>query len=257
MTSTDIISPFCTEIKSSNGRKCENYAVKGSTLCHQHTPKSSVICAGYTRKGTKCKAYRKSGSLYCRIDHDPNETRSTDTSEFRIGGLRESKEAKILLYRNQLDPFTEKPIETDKVSIQNYHLDHFVELNLGRDAFDRLKYLKKSESDLLKSSIKVTFNEDFNLGLTEDQINLKKTSAMQKFGLAYRMNNVHKDGISFYLTESFQMATRAKTSRIIGEVTTSFDLIRSHLTDNNPTSSVIVNYDTELEGIMESMRLDL
>ena len=123
-----------------------------------------------------------------------------------------------------------------------------MELNLGRDAFDRLKYLKKSESDLLKSSIKVTFNEDFNLGLTEDQINLKKTSAMQKFGL---------DGISFYLTESFQMATRAKTSRIIGEVTTSFDLIRSHLTDNNPTSSVLINYDTELEGIMESMRLDL
>ena len=83
-----------------------------------------------------------------------------------------------------MDAFTEEPIETDINSIQKYHLDHFREINLGRDAFDRLKHLKKSKSDLLKPNVKITFNGDFNLGLTEDQINLRNTSATQKFGLA-------------------------------------------------------------------------
>ena len=255
MTSIDIISPFCTEIKLSNGRKCENYAVKGSKLCHQHTPKSSAICAGYTRKGNKCKAYRKSGSLYCRPDHDPSQIRSTDTYVFRVDGLRKEMEAKILFYRKEKDLFTDEPIDIWKNPIQSYHLDHVVELNLGRDVYDKQKNLKKLDSDMLRRGITHTFNQDFNLGLTLEQINLKKTSAMQKFGQAYKMNDVHKDGISFYLTEAFHMATRAKTSKIIEEVTTSFDLIRSHMTDNNPTTSVFTNYDEGLEDLMRSMRI--
>lgn len=254
--SIEDIPDFCINIKPDTGRKCSNYAIKGGSYCKLHLPNSPYVCAGFKRNGIKCKAFKRKDSLYCCADHDPDIERSTDPLEFRVGNLRSSKLSKILRIQEDKDCFSDEVIETWKKPIDNYHIDHFFELNLARDAFDRMrKDVTKRESMKLKDDVKITFNQEFNLGLTDEKINQSKTSAMQSFATDYKSSSVDKDGIRFYLRNSPNIRTRGIVSKIVEKVTTSVDLVKDHFTNNVEDSPAKISYLTELEEMVETWKL--
>jgi len=246
---------WCQAVKK-NGKKCGNYAIKGGTLCHSHTPNDETLCAGTKRDGTKCCKPHRKGSLYCTDDHDPAFVRSSDPSYYRISGLRDHRLTQVLRSRDYTDGFTGDKIEPEKKKLQGYDIDHIIEINLGRDMFDRLKEIKKSDANRLKDDIKVTFNQNFNLIVTEMPVNMAKTAAMQKFALAYRKDDVNKDGIKHYLRESFvERTSRNEISRICEEVITSGNLIKDYMNDNFNSSKVVESYVSEIEDMMVALRI--
>ena len=173
-------APDWCQAKKKNGEKCKNYAIKGGTFCHCHNPNDETLCAGTKRDGTRCRKGHRKNSLYCSDDHDPEFERSSDPSYYRISGLRDQRLAQVLHLRGNMDGFTGDAIKVWEKPIQNYDIDHVIEINLGRDMFDRLKDIKQSDSNRLKSNIKTTFNQNFNLVVTEMPVNMAKTAANVK-----------------------------------------------------------------------------
>ena len=249
-------APDWCQGKRKDGKKCSNYAIKGGTFCHCHTPNDETLCAGTKRDGTKCCRGHRKASLYCSDDHDPEFVRSSDPSYYRVNRLRDSRLTQVLHSRKNEDRYTGDAIEVWKKPIQNYDLDHVVELNLARDMFDRLENVKQSDSNRLKANIKITFNQDFNLVITETSVNMAKTAAMQNFALAYRKNEVDKDGIKHYLRESFvERTSRNEISRICEEVTTSGDFIKDYMNSNFNSSKIVESYVAEIEDMMVALRI--
>jgi hypothetical protein len=246
---------LCQALKADNISKCRNFALKGSTFCGIHLPDSPYVCQGTTRDGRKCKARKAKKSDYCCKDHDPSNERSTDPSIFRIPDLRNDRMSAVMEYRNNMDLFSQELIDMDK-DADRVHLEHHVEMNLGRDAYDSLRptNMKLVDAEKLRDNIKITFNENFNLSFTDRTVNQKKTAAMQNFADDYKADKV-KGGLEYYVLESFHMATRGKTANIIKEVTNSFDSIVDHMTNTHETSNTNTLYVEKLEDMMAAMKL--
>lgn len=255
MKKTSTVKNICQGVRKGTTIRCKKYAIKGGEYCELHIPDSPFVCQGFTRTGAKCGAAKEEGSDYCCEDHNPANIRSTDPAIFRIPGLRASRMNAVLEYRNNMDLYSDEAIEIKKDG-NRIHLDHHVELNLGRDVFDSLRKndLNTEDAEKLKSDIKVTFNENFNLSFTDEKVNMKKTAAMQQFADAYKADEV-KGGLEYYVLETFHMATRGKTSRIITEVTTSFDSVIDHMRNNTSTTRSNELYVEGLADMMTAMKL--
>ena len=249
------ISIWCQGVKNLTQTRCSNRAIKGGMYCNLHLPDSPLVCQGIKRNGTKCKAFKRKGLDFCCPEHDPAKEPTTDPLDFRFTNLRKNRMDSVLEYRNNMDLYSDEKIDMKK-DARRLHLDHHVELNLGRDAYDSLKGngMKSQDAERLKSNIKVTFNKNFNLSFTDETVNMKKTAAMQNFADAYKTDNL-KGGLEDYVLESFHMATRGKTSRIIAEVITSFDLVINHMRDNYGTTTSNTLYVEKLEDMFAAMKL--
>jgi len=247
---------FCEEIKR-NGERCKKNALKNGTLCDSHCLQN--ICEGITRKGIKCLGRKMKNSNYCCESHDPTSTQVSDSLEFREGDLRSNMLTKVMHMRKETDVFTGQVIKTWEKPIEKYHLDHVFELNLVRDAFDNLKIdAKESDSKDLKkfkSNIKTTVNQDFNLALTEEEVNLKKSAAIQAFATDYKKNKVANEGIRFYFRNSFQMFTRVKASRICEEIDNSVLEIINVIDKQEECSDWSTKFIKEVEDMVTSMKI--
>lgn len=248
---------LCEKIRS-NGLKCKKNVIKGSTFCDSHEPNN--ICVGLTFKGIKCGGRKMKNSNFCCEEHNPEYGIDiSDPVEFRIDNLRTDMLAKVMFMRKNTDTFTDQIIQVWKKPIDEYQLDHIFELNLARDAFDKLKTnLKEEESislDSLKNSIKITMNQEFNLAITETTINLKKSSAVQKFAKDYRKDEVKDDGIRFYLRESFKMLTRTKVSRICEELETSAHAIMEFMDKQEYVTELEKKYIDEIDAVFRYMKI--
>jgi len=251
-------SVFCTYIIAENGSKCQNIAIKGSIYCNLHMTNSTYVCEGLKMDGTKCRAFKRKGSRFCRPEHDPELERSTDTLEFREPNLRNiSRLSSLLLNQNNRDCFTEEIIKTWKNPGDEVHIDHFFELNLARDLYDRIRN-KHDPTELsdLKSNVKDVINKEFNLGLTDEKINQSKSAAIQNFANDYKSESVDKDGLKFYFRNAPKIRTRGLVSKIIDKVTTSVDLITDHLTNDLKDTSSKADYMLQLEEMVKTWNID-
>jgi len=256
------ISLFCEGYKSkgygskSKFNKCWKHAVKGSTFCEHHMPNSPFICEGLRTNGKKCLQLKKKGSNFCCNEHDPDYVHETNSSEFKIKDLPTQKEPWLLLKQKVRDCYSNEVIKLyENKPLKQMQVDHFVPLELAANVLDKLPNLKRSDEVKLKVAIKDTFNQEFNLGLTAKDISNDKSAAMQHFSIDFKRNKVNEAGISFYLTESFTMARRSVTSKIIEEVTTSLDCCKEHLTTNHETSSTIDSYINGIEDLMDLLQI--
>ena len=128
---------------------------------------------------------------------------------------------------------------------------------MARDIYDRVRTKHVSEDlNQLKVNVRDTFNQDFNLGLTDEKINQSKTSAVQSFANDYKTDSVNKDGFKFYLRNAPKIRTRGVVSKVINKVTTSVDLITEHFTNNVKDSTVKENYLNELQDMVKAWKLD-
>ena len=255
---TEELPTFCTYIKTDNSSTCQNLAIKGSIYCNLHIPNSSFICEGVKRDGTKCRAFKRKNSRFCRPEHDPDILRSTDPLDFRESNLRtDSRLSSLLLNQRCRDCYSDEMIKDWKKPMSKKQIDHYFELNLARDAYDCLRTKHVSEElDQLKVDVRHTFNQEFNLGLTDEKINQSKTSAIQNFANDYKTNSVNEEGLKFYLRNAPEIRTRGIVSKIINKVTTSVDLINEHFTTNVKDSTIKDNYLNEIEEMVKTWKLD-
>ena len=242
----------CEKIIVKKNRRCERFSIKGSTFCSQHMPNSTFTCEGLKSDGTKCGSFKRPGSKYCCDRHDP-ELGLSDPIIFREDNLRDQFLAKLLFKQNHQDCYSEKVIEAWKEPISNYHIDHFVELNLVRDLFDKMKIQDPKEKQEFKNDLKITFNQEFNLGLTDEKINMAKSAAMQSFGSDYRFKKVHEDGIRHYMRNSTHMKTRSVVTNIVKEVANGFEAARNHISSNIKASELNDRCIGEISDVMESL----
>ena len=256
------ISLFCEGYKSKgNGNKskfnkCWKHAVKGSTFCEHHMPNSPFVCEGFRSNGKRCLQLKKAGKSFCCNEHDPCFVLETKPSEFAIKDLVIRKEPWLLLKQKVRDCYSNEVIKLyENKPLKEMKVDHFVPLELAANVLDKLPNLKRSDETRLKSAIKDTFNQEFNLGLTAKDISEDKFAAMQHFSIDFKRNKVNEAGINFYLTESFTMARRSITSKIIKEVTTSLESCRDYLTENHETSASIDNYVNGIDDLMDSLHI--
>jgi hypothetical protein len=153
-----------------------------------------------------------------------------------------------------MDFYSKEPIDIWKKPIDRYHIDHITELNLARDLFDKLKVSHHSERDQLKRNIKATFNQDFNLALTDEGINHAKSAAVQTFATAYRHKDVHNDGIKYYLRKSSHRPTRAFIGNILEELQCSMISATDHIFEEYEKNDVNDDIINEIENMMDNMK---
>jgi hypothetical protein len=97
--------------------------------------------------------------------------------------------------KNSISLLTFSNVKEEIKPIQTYEIDHVFELNLVRDLFDKMRIGHKSETNKLKNDLKITFNQDFNLALTDQHLNLAKSSAVQSFASDYKNGKANDEGL--------------------------------------------------------------
>jgi len=232
--------------------RCKKFKFKEYNFCQYHIPDSPYLCEGTKKDGMKCNSLKREGSDYCSDMHDP-ELGMTDPLIFREVDLRKNKLTIILRNQNETDFYSKEPIDIWKKPIDRYHIDHIAELNLARDVFDKLKVSHRSESDQLKANLKTTFNQDFNLALTDEGINQAKSAAIQSFATAYRHNDIHKDGLKHYLRKSSHRPTRAVVGNIAEEVQCSLIGVTDYIFEEYEKNDVNDAIIEEVENMMDKM----
>lgn len=188
-----------------------------------------------TRAGEKCNAQVRSvdGSLYCRPDHDPAYTRSTDPAIFRMPNLRTSRRDVVLEYRDGRDMYT------DRLFNQSMELDHALELHMLRDTFDMSMQqcgrqsggVTDAATDAATSDLAVTLkqlaNAKENLNFTSPAINQLKFEALYDYSGQYKAGQDMPSLVSFLNKDSDTgiQLSRKVTSRIQEGILSAYDHI--------------------------------
>jgi hypothetical protein len=113
-----------------------------------------------------------------------------------------------------------------------YDLDHFWEVNIGRDIYDHVsRDVKSGAANTLKTRIKDSFNQSFNLGFTEGSVNNAKCAAVVEFSNDLKFREAHDEGLPHYLRQRFtqKAVTRGDVARISTRIVTAYDDLREHL----------------------------
>jgi len=231
-------------------------------FCHVHSEKKeviekreeTVICQGIKRDKKPCKSPAKSGSLYCREDHNP-EFWASPTEVFRKPNLRSSVEPHIRALTGNKDSFTGKPLDEGGLL---YHLEHFFEMNLARDIFDHVtKEAKESEANALRLRMRDSFNQIFNLGITEEAANNAKCAAVVEFAKDLKFGEVNPDGLPHYLRKRFtgKSVTRGDVARISDKIVSAYDGIKEFSAENHAGTILFDETMERLDFTFEKMNL--
>ena len=260
------------------GSPCRSYPLFGRDHCKWHGP----FCQGTCRDGRHCGSLAKPEFdwLYCRVDHVPCNTRSTDPQVFRIGSLRNLRSDAVLEWRDGKDAYTGDQIK----SIKGKDLDHVVEIHVVRDAFDAIPKhgmnFETNKKNLLEFAQSSAVNENFNLNFTSKDINQIKFRSFQAFQEDYRKGTVEQaQGLFPYLEGEFHCSeastagslnvndlflpikscnaeprkfSRKVSANIQREVKTSFDDVVSAFEEEQPLHG---HMKEKLDDIKTAMRL--
>jgi hypothetical protein len=218
------------------GKPCKNPHLEDEDFCHVHSEKKEDkieegkvrICQGLKRNRQPCKAPAMKGSLYCREDHNP-EILTTDTDEFRKPNLRSLAGPGVRMRTANKDAFTDLPLDQEGLM---YDLDHFWEVNIGRDIYDHVsRDIKSGAANSLKTRIRDSFNQSFNLGFTEGSVNNAKCAAVVEFSNDLKFKEAHDEGLPHYLRQRFtqKAVTRGDVARISARIVVAYDDLREHL----------------------------
>jgi len=221
------------------GKPCKNPKLEDEDFCHVHSEKKESkaeqekvrICQGLKRNRMPCGAPAMKGSLYCREDHNP-EIITSETEEFRKPNLRSMAGEEVRVRTGNKDVFTDLSLDQEGLT---YDLDHFWEVNIGRDIYDHVsKELKTTAAESLKRCIKDSFNQVFNLGFTESSLNNSKCAAVVEFANDLKFKEAHPDGLPHYLRKRFtqRAVTRGDVARISARITSAYDDLRDHFMRN-------------------------
>ena len=216
---------------NSRGKPCGLPHLKDMLYCGFHTDVGGIKkCEGIRADGKPCNTAAEKGKRFCRDSHNP-ETWSSSTDPFRQADLRKNVEKEVRTRTENKDVFSGVPLED---CLSTIHLDHFLELNLARDIYDKVtKEAKESSAQSLKSELKEVFNQTFNLGFTEEETNQVKCKAILEFANALKFSTPHEDGLPHYLRNHFQrVATRGDISRISTNIVAFYDEVQNYASSN-------------------------
>jgi hypothetical protein len=245
----------CSAWLVDGSRRCHNTGIadKDYLYCRFHSPPPEIeypICQGLKRNGSPCRAqvrHPRCGK-YCRDDHDPTLERSTDTADFRIDGLRGERETAVLEFRDSMDIYTGMKV-VDTVQAE---LDHSLELQCGRDCYDRVE----GRTACLKNKIKVGMNENVNLNFTSKEINYLKFRGVNSFCNDYKCGTVSDEGLMFYLQNAHKddnKLSRRVTGAIAKEMVLSYDGVVAGFEQENWDQSLFCDHFHDM--VIVSMRL--
>jgi hypothetical protein len=222
------------------GRQCRKTAIASlDGYCELHYP-SYPLCEGTTRDNAPCgsrvKHPRFPLSKYCRDDHDPGISRSTDPLIFRDDFLRAKVGAKVVEKRQNVDDYTGRRLSKD---LAGHELDHVVEIQCVRDSYDVVvKYQPRSIKDKLADCLRSTINLEENLNFTTKGINMLKYIGTAAFLDRYKSGGtegVGPAGITSFLKEAYseeyeeKKLGRRETLGIKREIVKSYDACVSEI----------------------------
>ena len=153
------------------GKPCKNLHLEDEDFCHVHSEKKVDkieqgkvrICQGLKRNRQPCRAPAMKESLHFREDHN-REVFTTETDEFRKPNLGSVAGPGVGTRTANKYVFTDLPLNQEGLM---YDLDHFWEVNIGRDLYDHVsRDIKTSAANPLKTRIRdsLSFNLDFTEG---------------------------------------------------------------------------------------------
>jgi hypothetical protein len=199
--------------------------------CEFHYP-NYPVCKGITRGCLPCCSKvvypRFPSSEYCRDDHDPAFSRSTDPSIFRIASLRLEAGGEVAELRQNLDAYTRCKLS----NFADLELDHVVELQCVRDCYDVVAKDHPDSKEKLAGAVRTTINLKENLNFTTKGINLLKYKATAAFLGAYKSEggkDVGPGGITSFLLDAYseeheeKRLSRQVSAGIKSEIVKSYD----------------------------------
>jgi hypothetical protein len=209
-------------------------------------------CGRTKRDGGKCKAWtiQEHNFEFCQHHARPL---GTDTSEFRIDNLCNSRKSAVMNYRDKKDVYTKAPVQ------QSMELDHVVELHVIRDCYDQIKsHGKRSAFELKKKDLlddlREYVNETENLNFTPATINQVKFKgvyayltlnvASTELGLVHYLRKAADTGI-----RGAEKLSRRETRRICKETALSAAHIGHLLNeedDDTQLHSAMLDHFTEM-----------
>ena len=179
--------------------------------------------------------------------------------EFRIGNLCNDRAKAVLMYRDNRDAYTAGAVTALG---RRKQLDHVLELNVVRDAYDLIKPVGtgfQARNRALKQVLTTVANETENLNFTTRDINHIKTIGVQQFQHDYLHASGNVDlGLVHYLREATstesegQRLRRSVTAKIADEFVKSYNSIEDSLQHEDDLQGQIIDL---LHTNMAAMRL--
>ena len=250
---------YCIGIAKSTGERCRLKAESNRDYCKWHGPQCQAI-AQSTNQRCRKRAKQEFDWKYCCTKHDPRSVTSTDTSVFRMEGLRKSKGKQVLEFRKYRDAYQNKPIGQDPMWRKCYQLDHIVEIHQVRDAYDSVKKHGigfRQRQTALRDILKETVNMMENLNLTTTGINQTKFRAVADFQEDYKLHPelAADNGLFYYLDRANSGTTRLTrdvSRRIQKEMLSSKDKLLDALQDEDDLQGQVIEH---LQKTSVAMRL--